>query len=342
MRAVSRSPREAAHTNSKRRTDLLTKLFFNPQNPDQLVVLSSVEPIVMISSAGVMLTVSSFTAISLPTSCTAWQYMEIASVMAGFVFDTVLSFDALLIFLVGSIAVALFAFPILTIALGSTLIMVALSFYRMHEAHSAFMALGPGLALPSSGSGFWRAIQIARRRADENGTGFLDQMSPRNGPTPYTFGTTMHEQISQRPLEDVQQYFTDRLALFAATRSDDSKITSSSSRTTASIPASSCDCISSPDFRAFGCSVCCPQRSNCGAHVILHPADLEKVISTGHGEIHPLANPRSPFSRSRGNSCLPGTLALVYAPREYSEVCTVMRIIEAGAMFLESIDGESL
>lgn len=236
----------------------------------------------MISSAGVMLTVSSFTAISLPTSCTAWQYMEIASVMAGFVFDTVLSFDALLIFLVGSIAVALFAFPILTIALGSTLIMVALSFYRMHEAHSAFMALGPGLALPSSGSGFWRAIQIARRRADENGTGFLDQMSPRNGPTPYTFGTTMHEQISQRPPEDVQQYFTDRLALFAATRSDDSKITSSSSRTTASIPASSCDCISSPDFRAFGCSVCCPQRSNCGAHVILHPADLEKVISTGH------------------------------------------------------------
>ena len=32
----------------------------------------------------------------------------------------------------------------------------------------------------------------------------------------------------------------------------------------------------------------------------------------------------------------------VYAPREYSEVCTVMRIIEAGAKFLESIDGESL
>jgi hypothetical protein len=39
---------------------------------------------------------------------------------------------------------------------------------------------------------------------------------------------------------------------------------------------------------------------------------------------------------------LPGTLALVYAPREYSEVCTVMRIVEAGAKYLESIDGEDL
>lgn len=262
--------------------------------------------------------------------------------MAGFVFDTVLSFDTLLVLLVSSIAVALFAFPPPTLALGSTLVIVALTFYRMHEAHSAFVALGPGLALPSSGSGFWRAIQMARRMADENGPGFLQQISLRKGPTPYTVGTTLHEQINQQPPEDVQQYFTDRLALFAATQSDDSDITSSTSRTAASILANSCDCVSNANLRSFGCSVCCPQRSNCGVHVILHPADLEKVISTGRGEIHPLAKSRSPFSRSRGNFCLPGTLTLIYAPREYSEVCTVMRIIEAGAKFLESIDGESL
>ena len=268
--------------------------------------------------------------------------MKTATFTAGLVFDTVLSFDTLLVFLVSSIAVALFAFPPLTLVLGSTLVITALTFYRMHEAHSAFVALGPGLALPSSASGFWRAIQMARRRVDENGPGFLQQIPQRKGPTPYTVGTILHEQINQQPPEDVQQYFTDRLALYIAMRSDDSKITSSISRTTASILASSCDCISSPDLRAFGCSVCCPQRSNCCTHVILHPADLEKVISTGHGEIHPLANPRSPFSCSRGNSCLPGTLALVYAPREYSEVCTVMRIIEAGVKYLESIDEESL
>jgi hypothetical protein len=48
----------------------------------------------------------------------------------------------------------------------------------------------------------------------------------------------------------------------------------------------------------------------------LHPSDFEAVISTGHGEIHPLAHTDCSFSRFRGNSCLPGTLALIYAPRE--------------------------
>jgi hypothetical protein len=32
----------------------------------------------------------------------------------------------------------------------------------------------------------------------------------------------------------------------------------------------------------------------------------------------------------------------VYTPREYSEVCTVMRIIEAEAKYVASIDGEAI
>lgn len=199
---------------------------------------------------------------------------------------------------------------------GSTLIMAALTFYRMHEAYSAFMALGPGLALPSSGAGFWRAVHIAQRRPNANGTGFLQQLSQRQGPTPYTLGATLHEQISHQPPEDVQQYFADRLALFAATQFNVSNATSSTSGTTA--------------------------RRSSSVHVILHPSDFEAVISTGHGEIHPLAHTDCSFSRFRGNSCLPGTLALIYAPREYSEVCTVMRIIEAGAKYVASIDGEAM
>jgi hypothetical protein len=39
---------------------------------------------------------------------------------------------------------------------------------------------------------------------------------------------------------------------------------------------------------------------------------------------------------------LPGTLTLVYAPREYSEVCTVMGIIEAGSKYLASLDGKTI
>ena len=280
----------------------------------------------MSSMACVVSIMSSLTAVSPPASCVVW-------LCAGFALDTVLSFDGLLIFLVSSIAVALFAFSPLTVALSSTLIIVALTFYRMHEAHSAFVALGPGLALPSSVAGFWRATQISRRTPNADGTGFLEQTSLRSGSTPYTVGTTLHKQINQQPPEDVQQYFVDRLALFAATQSDDS--------TTASIMAESCGCISSPNLRTFGCSVCSPQRSNCSAHVILHPADLEKVIRTGRGEIHPLANTGCPFSRFGMSSYLPGTLALIYAPREYSEVCTVMRIIEAGAKYLASINSEA-
>ncbi|KAM0715569.1 hypothetical protein Q7P37_009067 [Cladosporium fusiforme] len=60
-------------------------------------------------------------------------------------------------------------------------------------------------------------------------------------------------------------------------------------------------------------------------------ADLQPtsgaVLTTGWGEVHPLAG--------KG---LPNTLALVYAPREYSEVCTVMSIIEASAKFLADVD----
>jgi hypothetical protein len=255
-------------------------------------------------------------------------------------FDTVLSFDGLLILLVICIAVALFAFPPLTIVVGSTLIAMALTFYRMYEAWSAFVALGPGLALPSSGAAFWRATQIAQRRASANGTGFLQQMSSRQGATPYTIGTTSHEQINQQPPKDVHQYFADRLALFASTQSIESNIVLSTPGTTASVLANSCDCISSPTLRTFGCSVCYPHRSKGGVHVILHPSDFETVTSTGHGEMHPLATTDSPFSRSRGNPCLPGTLALVYAPREYNEVCTVTRIIEAGAKYVASVEGE--
>jgi hypothetical protein len=255
--------------------------------------------------------------------------------MAGLVFDTVLSFDGLLIFLVSCIAVALFAFPPLTIVLDSTLITMALTFYRMYEAYSVFVALGPGIALPSSSAGFWRMIQIAPNRPNVNSTGYLQLLSQREGPTPYTVGTILHEQINQQPPEDVQRYFADRLGLFAAMQSKDGNVTSSASGIT-------CECISSANLRTFGCSICCSQRRNCGVNVVLHPCDFEAVINTGHGEMHPLANINSPFSHSRGNSCLPGTLALVYAPRGYSEVCTVMRIIEAGAKYMASIDSEAI
>lgn len=251
-----------------------------------------------------------------------------------------LSFDALLIFLISSITLALFAVSLLTIALGSTATIVAITLYRTHEAYCAFMALAPG-GLPSSFAGFVKATRITRGRSVMPGDGFLQHLTCRQGSTPYSIGTSPHQQFNQQSPEDVQQYLADRLSLFAALRSDDNGAISSPPTIAISGAAKSCDCIHSPYIRTFGCTVCSPERSSCGAHVILHPSDLEQVIRTGRGEIHPLANTRNPFAQFGHRPCLPGTLALVYAPREYGEVCTVMKIIEAGAKYLASIEGSS-
>lgn len=155
MKAGNRSSQQAAHANSEQRIVSLTELVFDAQDPDHLIVPSSVVAVAMIALADKVLTMFGLTAVSTPASCTALQHLRIATLMAEFAFDTVLSFDGLLIFLVSTIAVALFAFPLLTVV---------------------FVALDPGLALPSSGTGFWRAMQITQRRRNTNGNGFLQQI----------------------------------------------------------------------------------------------------------------------------------------------------------------------
>lgn len=291
-------------------------------------------------SSNLIATMSSLIVASLPLFCTSYTKMEKATLLAGFAFDTVLSFDGLFLFLVSNIALTLFGTSLFTVSLGSTLVLVAVAIHKMQEAHSAFMALAPG-SIPSSAAGFWKAIQIARSGPVVRGIGYLQPLGLRSGSTPYTAGTAPQQQTNQQSPEDVQQYFSDRLSLFAMLQSDDSSTISSVSDVTASTPASSCDCTSHPDLRMFGCGICRPLGSNSGAHVILHPSDFEQVTETGWGEVHPLANSGCAFSRSRRNPCLPGTLTLVYAPREYSEVCTVMRIIEAGSKYLASLEGKS-
>jgi hypothetical protein len=306
------------------------------------MILSSVGMMTMTLLSSLAMTMSSLIAVSLSTSCcTLWTYVEIASLVVGLVFDTLLNFDGLLVVLVGSIALTLFATPLLTTALGSTIAIAAVTLCKVYGAYSAFMALAPG-SLPSSGAGFWRVTQIARCGSVAYGAGFLQSVALRSGATPYTVGTVVHQQVNQQSPGDVQQYFGNRLALFAALQSTDSSAASSSSDSATSALSSSDDCTSNPVIRAFGYSTCSPQRSSSGAHVILHPSDFEQVVQNGWGEVHPLANTGCPFSRSGGNPCLPGTLTLVYAPREYSEVCTVMGIIEAGSKYLASLDGKTI
>lgn len=294
---------------------------------------------VMSCLSNLLAAVSSSTGVFPSPSCTMVRIMEITTLLVGAAIDTVFSFDGLLIFLISSIALTLFAAPLLTVALGSTITIAAVTLYRTHEAHRAFMALAPG-GLPSSFAGFLKTSRVTRGGSVQCGDGFLQQLACRQGPTPYTIGTSPHQQYNQQSPEDIQQYFADRLSLFAILRSGDNGDIPSPDATTF-VVAKSCDCIHSPQIRTFGCTVCSPERSSCGTHVILHPSDLEQVVQTGWGEIHPLANTRNPFAHFGLRPCLPGTLALIYAPREYSEVCTVMRIIEAGANYTASVEGSS-
>jgi hypothetical protein len=134
--------------------------------------------------AGLVTTMSSLTAVSPPSSCTALQYIRCAAFLTGFAMDTVLGLNGLLIFLVSSVAVTIFACSLLTIASCLILITAALTIYRMHEAHSAFLALGPGLALPDSCAGFWQAIQIARHGPIANGAGYSKQCLRGRVPRP--------------------------------------------------------------------------------------------------------------------------------------------------------------
>lgn len=280
----------------------------------------------------------SFRLFPLP-SCTLSLNNEITALVAGAVLDTVLSFDGLLVFLVGSIT-TLSASSLLTVALGLTFTIAAVALYRTYEAYRAFMALAPG-GLPSSFAGFKKMNRITRGGPVTSGSGYLQALPVRLGSTPYTVGTHSQHQLNQQSPADVQQYFADRLSLFAELQRDGDDSDSMALGSTIFVAVKACDCFRSPRLRTFGCSICCAERSSYGAHVVLHPSDLQKIMHSGWGENHPLADTRSSFANVCHKPCLPGTLALIYAPREYDEVCTVMRIIEAGAKYLASIDDSS-
>ena len=68
-------------------------------------------------------------------------------------------------------------------------------------------------------------------------------------------------------------------------------------------------------------------------HLTLHPLDVSIVLSTGWGERHPLAG-----KCIHGRELLPSGFVMVYAPRQESEVETVMEIVKAGAWWVGGVD----
>ena len=68
-------------------------------------------------------------------------------------------------------------------------------------------------------------------------------------------------------------------------------------------------------------------------HLTLHPLDVSIVLASGWGERHPLAG-----KQIHGKKLLPSGFVMLYAPRQESEVETVMEIVKAGAWWVGGVD----
>lgn len=208
------------------------------------------------------------------------------------------------LFLFTSTAYIAFDAPLTTLLQATALIYLLRSLSELTSAILAFQTLHPG-SLPSTPTNFLHMSWLAQFHTPRTSHGYLapDALSPRPGSTPYTSTDPHHHQLTHPSPPDVATYLSDRLALYASTTS----------------PA---PLRLEPAYNA-------PQPRG-SLHVVLHPADFERVVASGWGEAHSLAGK---------NACVPRTAALVFAPREYGEVCVVMRVVEAGARFLGEVGG---
>jgi hypothetical protein len=245
-----------------------------------------------------------------------------------FAVSVAISLDGLLLVLLSTIANVVFAVPLLTVILASASVIAALTIDKIHQAYTTFMALSQG-SIPTNG--FMRAMKIAQQGITTSNSGYLQALSLRPGNTPYTIGISSHRQITQASPVDVRNYCTNRVALFASQQN-------SSAATTTTAKSNSCNCPADTSIRTFGCNTCCPHGIDGSAHVILHPSDLETVVQNGWGELHPHANTGSYYALSGAKCYLPATLVLIYAPRTYFEVCSVMKIVEAGSRYLACLE----
>ncbi|KAM0689726.1 hypothetical protein Q7P36_010597 [Cladosporium allicinum] len=264
------------------------------------------------------------------------QYANMVTLAIKFALNAMISLKDLLLVLVSIIAHIVFEVQLLTITLTSASVVAALTAHKIHEAYNAFMALSQG-SVPTNG--FMRDMQIAQQNVTASGTGYLSSLSFRPDSTPYVVGTAPHRQINQTTPEGVLSYWTTRMASFASLKV---KSSNSSTKTTTTTRSSSCSCPAATGLRTVGCNICCPHGSDCRSHVVLHPCDVETVVQNGWGELHPHANTGSYFAPSDASCYMPATLALIYAPRIYPEVSTVMKIVKAGSRYLNSLGSQQV
>jgi hypothetical protein len=309
-----------------------SKQVFDSQHKSELPIMASAGNMKSCLSNHTV-NLSSLSPTTGPTTSTSLQHCaNMVTLAVRSALNVMISLNGLLLVLVSIIAHIVCAVPLLMVTLISASVVAALTAHKIHEAYNAFMPLSQG-SIPTDG--FVRAMQIAQQSVTASNTGYLSSLSLRPGPTPYVVGTAPHHQINQTSPKVVLSYSKLRLASFVSIHIN---YINSLTKNTATTRSSSCSCPHDMGLRTSGCSVCCPHGSDGSAHVILHPADLETVVQNGWGELHPLANTGSYYAPSGASCCMPATFTLIYAPRTYPEISTVMTIVTAGAKYLASLE----
>jgi hypothetical protein len=203
---------------------------------------------------------------------------------------------------------------------------------HLYTDYKAFLALGPG-GTPSTITGYVRTKTLSLfalrnpylpNPATQREQGYLRQLPARVKPRPVTRGIAPHRQVTQRASPALYQ----RLAaeLCALVTADPERLVLG----TSCFEKHGTGLFSrSPVRRTCGGEICHAHPSDGSMHMTLHPADARVVLEAGWGERHPLA---------RGGwfeKFVPEGFVMVYAPRGEEDVEVLLRIVEAGAWFVD-------
>ena len=203
----------------------------------------------------------------------------------------------------------------------------------LYQDYRAFKALGPG-GTPSTVRGFLRVHTLSyfRIRNPYNPSsrslsptcppGYLTGLSHRGGPRPKTKGIAPHRQVTQRANAEDYKSLDEAIKDLATANEHLFTRTSCFEKHGEGLFASS------PVKRTCDGEICHAHRSDGSMHMTLHPADARVVLEAGWAERHPLARGGC-FERF-----VPAGFIMIYAPRDETDIETLVQIIQAAAWFV--------
>jgi hypothetical protein len=235
--------------------------------------------------------------------------------------------------------------PLPTLHILTTLLTILLPpmlLFYIHTDYKAFLRLGPG-GTPATPLGYLKIkllslfclrdplcpMSIPPHVRPQTGYFTASTLPTRKGTRPLVRGIAPQRQQTQKSSAATYAQLVSRLGSLASEPSH--RLTE---RTSCFEKHSTGLFTSVPITRTCGGEICHAHPSDGSMHLTLHPADTNLILENGWGERHPLA---------RGGWCrrfVPKEFVLVYAPRDYAEVDTVMRIVAASIWWVSGIDVE--